>query len=185
MDKVILEGIVGSQAYGLANENSDIDKLGIFVAPTEEILGIHKVKETIDHSNPDYCYHEVGKYIRLAMKCNPTILELMWLDGYLQATPEGRLLRNIRKEFLSTTVFNSYGGYALAQAKRLNKRSMGRRYTKHARHCFRLLLQGKELLETGNMNIRLKNPEEILAIGELEPDKLMDKFEEEFKKTTN
>jgi hypothetical protein len=33
---ILLSGIVGSTAYGLANEHSDIDRLGVYAAPTEE-----------------------------------------------------------------------------------------------------------------------------------------------------
>jgi len=38
-DGVVLEGVVGSQAYGLAREDSDEDRIGIFLAPSEEFLG--------------------------------------------------------------------------------------------------------------------------------------------------
>lgn len=39
-DRVVLEGILGSRAYGLGTERSDTDRLGVFVAPTREILGL-------------------------------------------------------------------------------------------------------------------------------------------------
>jgi hypothetical protein len=32
---VLLSGIVGSQAYGLATPDSDVDRLGMFAFPTE------------------------------------------------------------------------------------------------------------------------------------------------------
>ncbi|GAA1913626.1 hypothetical protein GCM10009753_52280 [Streptantibioticus ferralitis] len=32
---VLLSGTVGSTAYGLAHKGSDIDRLGVFAAPTE------------------------------------------------------------------------------------------------------------------------------------------------------
>ena len=38
--QIILEGVTGSTAYGLATENSDIDIHGIYQAPTKEVLGI-------------------------------------------------------------------------------------------------------------------------------------------------
>jgi hypothetical protein len=45
--KTILQGIVGSTAYGLATPTSDIDRMGVFVAPTKEIVGFHPPKGTI------------------------------------------------------------------------------------------------------------------------------------------
>lgn len=185
---IILEAIVGSKAYGLEIEESDEDKLGIYVADTEDVLRLHKLKETIDHVNPDYCYHEIEKYLRLAIQCNPTILELMFMDEYTIETKWGKALINTRDAFLSNTIFNSYGGYAVQQARKLNARGdsfsskVKNRYDKHARHCFRLLQQGKQLLETGTLDVKVKNREELFAIGRLPVQELVSKFEEEFKK---
>lgn len=187
-DNIILEGITGSKAYGLDTESSDTDIKGIYVAPTEQILGLGNVKETIDHTDPDWVYHEVGKFIQLAMKGNPTILELLFLDGYLELTKFGKMLVDNRHHFLNNVIYKSYGGYALSQARKLNARGgtygsgRGNRYEKHTRHCFRLLYQGKELLETGNLTVRVTPSmrEELFAIGKAEPNEIIDRFEKEF-----
>lgn len=185
---VVLEGITGSRAYGLDTESSDTDIKGVYVAPTSEILGLYNVKETIDHTDPDWVYHEVGKFIQLAMKGNPTILELLYLDGYLELTKVGKMLVDNRHLFLSNVIYKSYGGYALSQARKLNARGgtygSGRsnRYSKHTRHCFRLLYQGKELLETGSLTVRVtpRMREELFAIGQATPQEIIDRFEREF-----
>lgn len=187
-DKVILEGVTGSIAYGLNTEGSDEDIKGIFVAPTRDILGIFPVEETYDHTDPDWSYHEVGKFINLAMKGNPSIIELLYLDGYRILEKHGKMLVDNRHLFLSNIIYKSYGGYSISQARKLNARGESfssatkNRYAKHARHCFRLLWQGKELLETGNLTVRVtpKQREELFAIGELPVDKLVDRFEKEF-----
>jgi hypothetical protein len=201
--KIILEAIVGSHAYGLNDVNSDIDKAGIFVVKTNEVLSVRKPKETICKTNPDISYHEVEKFIRLAMVCNPTILELLFLDSYEILTQEAEWLIQIRKAFLSNAIFNSYGGYAIQQARRLNNKAYkisdvvidelpnigisfnadtNNRPAKHARHCFRLLQQGRELLETGNLTVKVKNREELLSFGKFTIDELVCKFEEEYQK---
>ena len=180
--KIILEGVVGSHAYGLNNKDSDIDIKGIFVYPTTKILSLQKGKETINKNNPDIEHHEIEKFIRLACKCNPTILEMLFLDNYNILTEEGKLLIDNRNLFLNKNIYKSYGGYALDQAKKLYKKGMKfARYEKHCRHCFRLLLQGKQLLEEKTLNVKVKNPEELFKISKLSPEKLIDKFEEEFK----
>lgn len=184
---VIIEGITGSKAYGLDNEDSDTDIKGVYVAPTEDILGLFKPKETIDHTNPDYSYHEVGKFIKLAMGCNPTILEMLFLDGYLTLTKHGKMLVDNRHLFLSNTVKKSYYGYAYSQMHRLVTRDgefgngKNNRYEKHARHCYRLLYQGKQLVETGTLTVRVSPEirEELFAIGKLSPNELVEKFTEE------
>lgn len=192
-DNIILEGITGSQAYGLDTDTSDTDLKGIYVAPTKDILSLFKVKETYDHVDPDFCYHEVGKFINLAIKCNPTVLELLFLDGYTALEKEGKELVDNRHLFLSNIIFHSYGGYAISQARKLNARGgtfgngRNNRYSKHARHCFRLLYQGRQLLETGTLQVRVSKEmrEELFAIGEMSVSDLVAKFEKEFKEFDN
>ena len=179
--KVILEGITGSKAYGLDTPESDTDIKGVILYPTEKILSLSKGKETVNRTDPDIEHHEVEKFIRLASKCNPSILELLFLENYRILTDEGKLLVSIRNAFLNKTIYNSYGGYAVQQAKRLYKKAQqGAKHTrhdKHARHCFRLLFQGKELLETGSLTVRLKNPQIFFDIGQMPIDEMIDLFE--------
>lgn len=182
--KIILEGIVGSHAYGLATPESDIDIKGIFIYPTEKILSLDKGKNTINSQDPDKEYHEVEKFIRLASKCNPTILELLYLTDYELLTLEGRLLVDNRKCFLSKVIYKTYGGYALSQAKKLYKKGMKfTRYEKHARHCFRLLLQGKQLLQEHTLSVKVNEKERLFLfkLSKREPNELLDLFEKTFK----
>ena len=188
--RTILKARVGSHLYGLNHENSDEDFLGVMVRPTEEILGFFNNEETYVTHNPDCTLHEVKKFINLAAKGNPTVLELLFCPEYLHMTYEGAILVAHREMFLSNNVRASFGGYAVQQARKLQAReaeglegfnpAVKNRYAKHARHCFRLMRQGRMLLETGTLNPRLENPEEYFALGEMLSDELIEKFEEEF-----
>lgn len=172
--KIILEGVVGSTAYGLANADSDVDLRGVFLYPTEQILSLSKGAETIDRTEPDVTHHEVEKFVRLAANGNPNILEMFWLTSYTQLTEEGQLLLDIREAFISQRVRKTYGGYAIAQMKRLQERGDGsfksklrKRRAKHARHCVRLLMQGYEILTTGNLTVDISEHRDFLyALGE-------------------
>lgn len=188
---IILEGITGSKAYGLDTENSDTDIKGIYIAPTKQVLGIkwNLAKSTKDHVDPDWVYYEVERFIHLAMKGNPTIIELLFLDGYTTLTKQGKMLVDNRHLFLNNSVRKSYYGYAESQVRKLNARGgtygSGRsnRYEKHSRHLYRLLLQGEELLRTGKITVRLtpEQREEAFAAGKLEPNELIDLFHEKGK----
>ena len=164
---ILLKGTVGSTAYGLAHEGSDIDKLGVYRVSFRDLLGLD-VAKAVDNSyvqhEPDITLHEVGKYLLLALKANPTILELLWLSDYDTRTTEGELIRVNRRNFLSErAVRGAYGAYAKAQADRLmRRRDEGKegfgsvpvsRVAKHARHCARLLYLGHQLLTTGQMRL--------------------------------
>ena len=190
-DNIILEGVTGSTAYGLATENSDVDIKGVYLLPTKTILsiGFDPQKTTKDHVAPDWVYHEVGKFMKLVINGNPTVTELIYLNEYTQLSPIGQMLIDNRDAFLSTkAVTNAYGGYAFSQAKRLNNRteqgldgydsSLKNRFAKHTRHCFRLLMQARQLLETGTLNVKV-TPEEreyLFAMGEKTADEVVSEF---------
>jgi len=187
--KIILEGVVGSKAYGLDTPESDTDIKGIFMYPIDDMLSLTRGNDTVNRHNPDIEYHEIKKYIRLALKSNPTILELLYLEDYLKLTKEGEMLIDIRDSFLSKDIFNSYGNYALNQAKKLYKLyKSGKehvRHKKHARHCFKLLHQGGELLKTGSLTVRLDDPDMFFNIGEMEINDLMKTFSQKYDEFKN
>lgn len=183
----VFRAVVGSHAYGLATEDSDIDMRGCYVLPTHEILGVFPTKDTVQTNNPDLCEYELTKFVKLCATANPSVLEMLFLDEYEILLPEAQMLIDIRDAFVSQYVADRYGGYAMAQLKRLLNRNDGsfssdtrKRYSKHARHCFRLIRQGNELLTTGTLNVKVKDPENLFWIGEQEPEKLKELFEQEF-----
>ena len=172
---ILLSGIVGSTAYGLAHEGSDIDRLGVFAVDTIELHGLHRPKESRVQNNPDVTLHEAAKWCRLALGGNPTVMELTWLERYEQITPLGHELIGIRETFLSAPrVRNAYLGYATQQFKKLESRGDGtfgpdlaKRTAKHARHMYRLLQQGFQLWSTGSLEIRLIDPDGVRKFGEI------------------
>lgn len=164
---VLLQGVVGSTAYGLATPDSDVDVLGVFAHATQHLLDLEPPPTTYVGHEPDITFHEAHKFAKLALKCNPTVTEIMWLpeDLYQSRHMLGDQLIGIREAFLSKTyVRNAYLGYATQQFKRLSER--GRfdvvpqaRIEKHARHLARLAEQGYELYSTGHLEVRLADAE--------------------------
>lgn len=144
---ILLSGVVGSTAYGLATEDSDTDRLGIFAAPTVAFHGLHKPQESHVTTHPDATYHEAAKWVRLALGGNPTVTELAWLERYEIRTPLGEELVSIRSALLSAKrIRDAYLGYATQQFRKLENRGDGsfsadtrKRTSKHARHLWRLL----------------------------------------------
>ncbi len=170
MVNVLLQGVVGSVAYGLDTPDSDVDRLGVFAANTLDVVSLSPPAETQVRTEPDITLHEVRKYCKLALGCNPTVMELMWLNEYETTHPLGLDLVRIRDAFLSRDrVRNAYLGYASQQFKRLSERGgsfssdTGKRTEKHARHLARLCMQGYHLYRTGQLVIKL-NPIEVGAI---------------------
>lgn len=183
----ILKGVVGSTAYGLATPESDIDYMGVYMEPQETFLGLRLVQEkdlTIHTTSDaqDVTYHEIAKFCRLALKSNPSILELLWLPEYTLLEGPGEWLVESRHWFASAKlVKDAYFGYATQQFKLLERRGdfgsdMKKRTEKHARHLLRLLVQGFGLYRTGELSVRLEPHEadmvrefgERVAAGNLE-----------------
>jgi predicted nucleotidyltransferase len=172
---VLLSGIVGSTAYGLAGPDSDVDRLGVFAVPTASLLGLVKPDESVVSTSPDRTLHELGKWLRLAMAGNPTVTELAWLPDelYEVRTPIGAEMIAMRESLLGAQrVRDAYLGYAAQQFRKLENRGDGsfsadtrRRTAKHARHLYRLCWQGFEAYTTGAVPVRLPDPQRFLDFG--------------------
>ncbi|MET9122993.1 nucleotidyltransferase domain-containing protein [Streptomyces sp. NPDC004528] len=174
--RVLLSGIVGSTAYGLARPGSDVDRLGIYAVPTEQLHGLHPPIQSHVFTEPDRTIHEAAKWCRLALGGNPTVMELVWLpeDLYEVRTPLGDELISLRSSFLSAKrVRDAYLGYATQQFRRLETRGDGsfsadtrKRTAKHARHLKRLCHQGLELYTTGRLTIEVEDPQAYHDFGD-------------------
>jgi RNA repair pathway DNA polymerase beta family len=169
---ILLSGIVGSVAYGLATPESDVDRLGIFAEPTRNLLTLAPAKQSHVSHEPDITHHEAGKVLYLALRCNPSITELLWLPEYEVRTEAGEFLLGIRESLLSATmVRNAYLGYATQQFERIQGRILSpdavKKTEKHARHLLRLLTQGTDLYTTGHLTVKLEDPERYREFGRI------------------
>lgn len=123
---IIFEGIVGSQSYGIATPTSDVDIKGVFMIPSDRILGFDYVEQVSDETN-DTTYFELGRFLHLVMTNNPNILELLNLpeECILYKHPIFDMILDRKEEFISQLCKNTFGGYATQQIKKargLNKK---------------------------------------------------------------
>lgn len=109
------------------------------------------------------------------LACNPTAMEILWLDAHEIKTALGDELVGLRAAFLSARrVREAYLGYATQQFRRLLTRGDGsfnadipaRRTSKHARHLMRLIDQGYGLYTTGALRIRVQDPQRYHDFGD-------------------
>jgi uncharacterized protein len=98
---VILEAIIGSHAYGLATEESDVDRRGVFVAPTEAFWRLEKPPTSVEGPSPEQLSWEVEHFCKLGLKSNPTVLETLVSPLVEIITPMGEELRALLPAFLS------------------------------------------------------------------------------------
>lgn len=131
---ILAEAIIGSHAFNLHNEKSDIDMYGLFYLHKDDFFSLrHRIeadfKDVVVKENPeeeDITYMEIGKFFELLNNNNPNVLELLVAiqnNGY--RGPGEQLERLDMSRILSKKCEKSFGDYAIAQVKKargLNKK---------------------------------------------------------------
>jgi uncharacterized protein len=118
---VIYRCIVGSRAYGLSHENSDTDRRGFYLPPANLHWSLFGVPEQLEKPESDECYWELQKFIQLALRANPNVLECLYTPLVETASPLAKELLDQREIFLTRLVFQTYNGYVISQFKKLEQ----------------------------------------------------------------
>jgi predicted nucleotidyltransferase len=164
---VIYRCVVGSRAYGLETEASDTDRRGVYLPPASLHWSLAGVPEQLEDPAGQECYWELQKFLVLALKANPNVLECLYTPLVDHADPIARELLDMRAAFLSKLVFHTYAGYALSQFRKLegDVRNRGEIRWKHAMHVLRLLLAGATALREGVLPVRVgEERDRLLAV---------------------
>jgi hypothetical protein len=169
---IIYRCIVGSRAYGLETDGSDTDYRGIYLAPADMQWSLFGAPEQFEDNATQSCYWELQKFLTMALKANPNILECLYSPLIEKVTDLGAELLAVRQHFLSQMIFQTFNGYAMSQFKKIeqDRRNHGEVRWKHAMHLLRLLLTGAATLRTGNVPVRVDaHRDRLLAVkrGEL------------------
>jgi len=149
----------------------DIDVMGICIPPISHYFGLGTFgsKGTVEIMDGewDIVLYEYIKAIRLLMKGNPNILQMLWLEPqfYIRVNSIGQLLLDNRDLFSAKNAYHAYIGYAHGQFHRMThaacKGYMGAKRKelvdrfgydcKNATHLIRLLRMGIEFLTEGRL----------------------------------
>lgn len=181
----ILRAVVGSTVHGLNVKDGieDRDEMGVCIEPIEHVVGLHQFEQYIyrtaierehDHNarskagDLDLTIYSLRKYVRLALKGNPTILTLLFIDHPTVITKEGCNLMELAPDIVSKRAGGAFLGYMQAQKQRLLGERGGRHGqrpelvgkdgydTKYAMHILRLGHQGVELMSTGRLTFPIE-----------------------------
>ncbi|HWF20285.1 MAG TPA: nucleotidyltransferase domain-containing protein [Verrucomicrobiae bacterium] len=156
---IIYRCVVGSRAYGLDNDESDTDRRGIYIAPAEMQWSLFGAPEQFEDNASQSCYWELQKFLTMALKANPNILECLYSPIVEKISPLGEELVAQRHAFLSQMIFQTFNGYAMSQFKKIEQdiRNHGEVRWKHAMHLLRLLFSGAATLRTGAVPVRVED----------------------------
>ncbi len=137
------EVIMGSFAYGVSSDMSDIDLYG-FCIPQKDVIFPHLRKEIIGFDKPqkrfdqfqqhhiidkscnpvreyDLDIYNIVKYFRLCADNNPNMIDSLFVPirCVTYITPIGELVRENRKLFLHCGAWHKFKGYAYSQLHKL------------------------------------------------------------------
>lgn len=166
-EHVIFRCVIGSQAYGLADSESDVDRRGIYLPPAELHWSLYGVPGQLENQTTQEAYWEIQRFFVLALKANPNVLECLFTPLVELATPLAEELLQSRSLFLSRLVYQTYNGYVMSQFKKMQAdlRNRGEVKPKHVMHLIRLLIAGIEVLRTGVVPLRVdEHRDRLLAI---------------------
>ena len=145
---IIFRCVVGSRAYGLDTNDSDTDRRGFYLPPADLQWSLAGVPEQLENDEQQEVYWELGKFIKLALKANPGILDCLYSPLIEHTTELAGELLSMRDVFLSKLVYQTYNGYVLSHFKRMEQdvRTTGAIKWKHPMHLIRMLLAGITIL---------------------------------------
>ncbi len=157
------ETIMGSVAYGVSSDTSDLDIYGWAIPPKDdvfphlrgEILGFgrpakrfeqfqeHQITDRSELAGRGRTYDVtifgIVKFFALAMENNPNIIDSLFTPRtcVLHSTKVGNLVRENRRLFLHKGAWPKFKGYAYSQLHKLAiKQPQGKRAELAARHGF-------------------------------------------------
>ncbi len=136
-----MEVVMGSVAYGVSNDSSDMDVYGFCIPNREdvfphtrgEIVGFgtqakrfeqyqqHHVFDTSSSGKKaqeyDFTIYSIVKYFQLCMENNPNMIDSLFVPRrcILYSTQVGELVRENRKLFLHKGAWHKFKGYSYAQ----------------------------------------------------------------------
>lgn len=170
----ILKTIVGSQAHGLAEENSDTDYRGVYVCSTKEFFKLGaKIKGShwMEGETEDNTAYEIGHFLQLAIHCNPSIMEvfkapiaqfpLVTNEDYIKYAVQSNWGVRLRGLFPYVwepqQAFDAFTGYGKSQRTKMLDNHLNR-WQKFGVAYLRTLSNLLELLRTGNFSLEVKAP---------------------------
>ena len=128
---IAYEYVRGSNLYNTAlpDGKSDIDIGGVYILPNDYLLGLPEnyTPQVSDETN-DTTYYELGRWVELLMKCNPTAIESLFVpeDKIIGPIhPSVQIFIDNRDKFLNAHIIEvtrQYGFGQIKRAKGLNKK---------------------------------------------------------------
>lgn len=208
-DNVHYEVMMGSVAYGVSNDTSDMDVYGWCIPPkdhifpTDEIRCFDEPKNVFEQYSEhhikfgqkqyDLTIYNVTKYFKLVMENNPNMIDSLYvpLNCVLHTSKLAQLVLEKRDMFLHKGCYHKFRGYAYKQIQLLKREREGKRQelvdkygwdTKALYHVARLVDECEQILSLGTLDLsRSKEYLKSIRQGIVTQEEVLAKFTEKEK----
>jgi len=151
---------MGSVAYGVSTDYSDVDVYGFCMPPKENIFphkfgyihgfdkpnefeqwSEHHIKDKSNNKEYDFSIYSIMKYFRLVMECNPNMVDSLHVprECVLHSTQISELIRENRHLFLHKGIWAKFKGYSFSQMHKMKIKTpeeSSKRYEDVQRHGY-------------------------------------------------
>lgn len=187
------EVIMGSFAYGVSSDTSDMDVYGVFTPPMQfifphtagyikgfgesppkyDVYQKHHIQ--LDEKEYDVSLYNIVFYVELCRQNNPNMIDSLFVPSrcIVHSDGVGDILRENRRLFLHKGIHHKLKGYAYQQLKKIDvKESHGKRKesvekygydVKFAYHVVRLIQQSEMVMMEHDLDLE-KNRELLKSI---------------------
>jgi predicted nucleotidyltransferase len=136
--------VMGSQAYGVAKDDSDQDIYGVCIPPRDlvfphlageipgfgrqiqrfEIWQEHHIRDPDKKVEHDFAVYGIVKYMQLCMDNNPNMIDSLYVprNCVIHSTAIGEMLRENRRMFLHRGAWHKFKGYSYAQMSKIRNK---------------------------------------------------------------
>lgn len=156
----------GSHAYGLNTATSDEDWRGVFIPNLDYLLGL-KTVEQVKVKDDNWICHDIRQFVKIALKQNPTILEMLFIEPIYSTQIWNHLCLELRAT-IRKSAFIPYSAYIRSQLHKgkarnpIGKRKEGVEASgydkKFTSHVARLAVQCIGLMRDGIIPVKVPEP---------------------------
>ena len=163
-NSVQYEVIMGSLAYGVSNDNSDMDIYGFCIPHKDsvfphlkgEIRGFgsqtdvfgqwqqHHIMSQDGTQEYDFAIYNIIKYFQLCMENNPNMIDSLFVPQrcIVHSTRIGNLVRDNRHLFLHKGAWHKFKGYSYSQLNKMQGKALKRfvEFCKENEICYSITL---------------------------------------------
>jgi predicted nucleotidyltransferase len=145
LDGIQYEVLMGSVAYGVSNDTSDMDVYGFSIPPKEmvfphlagEIQGFGRQKKKFEQYQQHHVYRQdnkkeydlsiysIVKYFQLCMDNNPNMIDSLFVPQrcVLYCSKIGNMVRERRRDFLHKGSWHKFKGYSFSQVNKMKTKN--------------------------------------------------------------